>query len=409
MLVVLFAVLVPLSVVTTWSVNTVTNTDHFVATMAPIARDKVITDVIAKEASAYLFEHVKTDSRIAKVLPKAALVIVAPLSAQLQAYTATVIENVLQSSWFGTYWDGALRFIHGHFVSFLQNKQATGVASAQAVAVNLTPVLLQAIAQLDAKGVSTFDPLKAKLERGQELHFMLANDAQVAKVRTAFHLATVLGWALPLVALGIAILALLIGVNRRKVLLRLAAGAALALVVLITVLSLARTYFISHAKKVDPSVSGSLWDILTRFLHNGLHYALIIAIVVVLACWAFGPSRWAIALRVKARSSASWLASQAKVLGKGGDAAPSPRTRELAAGMVHHSSAIRLVGVVVAGAIVVFGGSLSVTTIWVTLLALVLYLVLVELALTWARRVAAHSVEAGPHDTSLTGASSSQG
>ena len=50
-LVVLAVVLVPISVVTVWAVNTVTDTDHYVATLAPLARERVVTDYVAMDAT----------------------------------------------------------------------------------------------------------------------------------------------------------------------------------------------------------------------------------------------------------------------------------------------------------------------------------------------------------------------
>ena len=46
-LIVLASLLIPISVLSAWAIRTVTNTDQYVATMAPLARNPVIIDHLA--------------------------------------------------------------------------------------------------------------------------------------------------------------------------------------------------------------------------------------------------------------------------------------------------------------------------------------------------------------------------
>ncbi len=54
-LVVLASILIPVSVLSVWAINTVTNTDKYVETMAPLARNPVIVDGLATRATDALF------------------------------------------------------------------------------------------------------------------------------------------------------------------------------------------------------------------------------------------------------------------------------------------------------------------------------------------------------------------
>ena len=68
-LVVLASLLIPISVISVWAIRTVTNTDQYVATMAPLARNPVIVDHLAQKATDELFStHVvqnKVTERVA--------------------------------------------------------------------------------------------------------------------------------------------------------------------------------------------------------------------------------------------------------------------------------------------------------------------------------------------------------
>src|ERR1700721_2323059 len=61
-LVVLASLLIPISVISVWAIRTVTNTDQYVATMAPLARNGVIVDHLASKATDELFStHIVQD------------------------------------------------------------------------------------------------------------------------------------------------------------------------------------------------------------------------------------------------------------------------------------------------------------------------------------------------------------
>ena len=52
---VLASLLIPISVISAWAITTVTNTDQYVATMAPLARNPVIIEHLANKATDKLF------------------------------------------------------------------------------------------------------------------------------------------------------------------------------------------------------------------------------------------------------------------------------------------------------------------------------------------------------------------
>jgi hypothetical protein len=259
-----------------------------------------------------------------------------------------------------------------------------------------------AIDKLDGHGITTFDSLKANLQSGQHLSLTLANNAQVRKLRWAFRLGNEVGWALPLATLVLAIAGIAVAVNRRRTLVRMAAGASIVLVIFIAVLVPARSFFISHAKNFDPHVTRSLWDIVTRYLRDDLYLILLVSLVVLLAAVLAGPARWAVATRRGVMGAVHWVGSKLAALRGNTSAGEPPRW---ATGIIDHAVLFRAVGLVIAGAIIIFG-SPSVTEVWVTLLVLAAYLVLLECALAWARRIRSRFAEATPSSSEVAGTGS---
>lgn len=302
MLVVLAALLVPLSVVTAWTVNTITNTTHYVETLAPVARQKVVTDYLAVEATNKIFDSIDVQGQISAALPKKARFIAAPVTAELHSFVEQQMTKLFASQWFGRLWDSTNRRSHAALVDLLTGRPIPGVQAARGIVVNLTPALDRAIDQLDAHGVTVFNPIKGKLAKGNELSLSVVSGSQVGKLQTLFRYATDLGWLLPLVTVLVLAAAVAVAVDRRKALLRAAVGSAITVVIFLGALAVGRAFFIDHAGKVPPSVTGTLFDTVIRFLHNGLWDVLYLCLAVAVVLWLIGPARWAVWLRTVGRS-----------------------------------------------------------------------------------------------------------
>ena len=314
-LIVLAVVLVPVSVVTVWAVNTVTNTDHYVATLAPLARERVVTDYIALDATDQLFEKVHVQEKITNALPKKADFLAAPLTGTLQNFVQRQLTDLLRSPWFHNLWDTLNRRSHTAVINILSGKTVPG-QRANRVLVNLTPVLTKAIDQFDQRGVTLFDPLRAQLAHAQTVTFELASSQQISKARNFFTAASDLGWAAPLLAVIAIVLALVVAVDRRKTLLRVAVGTALLTLVLLGALALGRSFFLSHAAaRVPPTVTGTIFDTVIRFLRSGLKWVLLIAVIVAALLWLVGPARWPRWLRAQGARGIRWTGRRAAELG----------------------------------------------------------------------------------------------
>ena len=395
-LIVLFSILTPLTIASAWAVKTVTNTQRYVDTLQPLAKDPVVTNFVADRATTALFEQLNVQGRIADALPVGGSIIAAPLTAQLKTFTDTQMRKLLESGWFQDLWMRENTYTHSAAVAVLTGKTAPAQSTARKVVLNLTPAIIKAIDELNSRGVTVFNPIKAKLQADQNLALSLFDNKQVAKAQTFFNLAIELRiWLLVLTPL-IGIAAVLVAIEHRRAALRAVLGAILGCLVLIVGLTVARSEFVSAVPADAQLFTEHLWDTLARVLHSTIRTVLIILVLAAIGLWIAGPSTWAVALRRAVRGSgkkASQLAEQART------SETTSKAIESATAALERSNAfvrrnlvaMRWVGVAVAGFFILVErtpGSL----LW-TLVLLGIYQIVISVP--WVR----HRPELGPGDT----------
>ncbi len=411
-LVVLASLLIPISVIAVWAINTVTNTDKYVETMAPLATNPVIQQGLAKRTTDKLFAHTDVQSRITKVLPKAAKPVVAPIVAQVHTYVEGLALKVFESPKFAKLWDSLNRQSHSAVINTLTGKQTPlqqKLAKGGQIALNLSPALDNVISKLDARGITFFDPLRTV--SNQSVTFTVVSKEQVSKFSGLFNLILKFKWIIPVIALVLAILSVALAIERRKALVRLGVGVALMSLLVLGALSAGRGIFIGQAAGGGFNSQGAaaVWDTVLRFLKTDLRWTLVISVLVAFAGWLAGPARYAVWIRKTCASGGRWVAAQYRALssGAGRAAAESSRVRRTGGWILEHLNGLRIVGVVVAGLILVFGGNLTGWSLLVIVLVLAVYLGLLQLVAVWARRVALAGGESGSDDPVGSGGSGS--
>jgi hypothetical protein len=399
-LVVLASLLIPISVISVWAIRTVTNTDQYVATMAPLARDPVIVDHLAQKATDELFSTHVVQDKVTAVLPKGAKPIVAPVVAQVKSYTNQLALKVFQSPKFGKLWDTLNRHSHTAVINILTGKKTPvqeKVEKGGQIVLNLTPALNNLIDEADSRGVTLFDPLKPILSQGDHLSLTVVSKQQVQQYSGIFNLIVKLKWAIPVIALVLALIGILVGVDHRKVVARMAVGVSLFTLLLLAVLSIGRSRFEHTAivHDLNGQVATAVWDTLLRFLKADLRWMLLAAVLVAIVMWLIGPARYAVWVRGHVARAARWTWGQAQELGSGAGrvAAGSAGARRTAGWIEEHIAGLRVVGVVVAACFIVFGGNLTGWSLLVIVIVLAVYIALLQLVVVWSRRVAPRSGE----------------
>ena len=365
-LVILSVVLVPLAGLSVWVRNLVLDTNHYVDTVAPLAHNRAITDLVAERATNRLFQEVDVEAQAKDALPERAQFLAGPLSSGVQTFTHDAAQRVLATEQFATVWKEANRRAHAQVVKLLTGEGKNIAVKNDKVVLDLSAVIDEEVKRLDQRGVTVFDSVAKKQKN---LQVELFDAGQLQKARSAVHLLDRLRIVLVVLVFVLLGAALALSGNRRRTLMRWALGIVIAMAVTAALLALGRSAYLSVAKNHD--AAGAAFDILVRYLRNGIRVIAALGIIVALAAFLSGPSRLAVRIREGAKSLIGGAGRKADDVGW----TPGPVGTWVAA----HKVGLRVAGVVVAFLILFVWSSPRPLTLLVLALLLLVYLAAIEL------------------------------
>jgi hypothetical protein len=364
--VIVSVVLVPLAGLSIWVRNLVLDTNHYVDTVAPLATNKAITDVVAKRATNRLFQQVDVAARAKDALPERAQFLAGPISSGVQTFVEQAATRALATEQFATVWKNANRRAHTLVVKALTDEGKGVTIKNDKVVLDLSAEIDDVVKRLDERGVTVFDGLSKKQKN---LQVELFDASQLEQARSAVHLLD--RARIVLVALVFLLLAgaLALSGNRRRTLMRWGIGLVAAMAVTAALLALARSAYLGVAQNHDAAAAA--FDIVVRFLRNGIRVIAALGIVVALAAFLSGPSRLAVRIREGAKSLIGGAGRKADEAGW----TPGPVGTWVAA----HKAGLRVAGVAVAFLVLFIWSSPRPLTLLVLALLLLVYLAAIEL------------------------------
>ena len=321
-----------------------------------------------------------------EALPKKAKPIITPVVAEAKTYVHGLALKVLESPKFGQLWTPATVT---HMKPSSRSWRVSTTPRAKKfqqhgqIVINVSPTLQNVIDKANARGITIFNPLKAVLNKGENgMSVAIVSTEQVSKYSGAFNLLVKLGWWVPVIAIVLGILAIVVAVDRRRTLLRVAVG----------------------VRFVHPGVPGRAGPRPQRLPEQGggallqtgcrgigvghaaadlktdFRWMLLASVLVALVAWVFGPAR-AVAIRSAFVRAGRWVAAQAcQLSGKTGDAAAgSSGARRTGAWVLDHINALRIVGVVIAAGFLLLGGNLTGWSLLIIVIVLAVYIALIQL------------------------------
>ena len=140
-LVVLFAILLPVTYVVTWAHRVVLTTSGFEKTVVPIGTDPAVTSAAAVAITNQIFTSLNPQQTVANALPPKAAFLAGPVTNAAKGYVQDAVTKTLQSSQFQVLWKQAVDFAHAQLLSVLNgNSKAVTTTNGQVV-LNLVPLL----------------------------------------------------------------------------------------------------------------------------------------------------------------------------------------------------------------------------------------------------------------------------
>jgi hypothetical protein len=302
-LMVLGIVCLTLSPVAIWGRNLVLNTDRYVETVQPIAKDPGVQQAIITQVNEQIDSHLDVQGLITQALPgRAGTLLGPPLNSAIDGLVNTIVTRFVQSSAFLTVWTTVNRAAHQEIVTLLTGERFKDVSvdSSGRVTLNLGPIIAAVKSRLVAAGLgvaSNIPPISTTLQIAEVKGLTSAQKL----VRLLNHVADWLPWiGLALVAGSVAL-----AQHRRQALIRSMLGVAGGMVVLGIALIIGRAIYLNGVPPdvLPNSTAENLFNTVVRFLRDGIRLVLLVALLIALVAWWSGPSRGARALRRRVSSS----------------------------------------------------------------------------------------------------------
>lgn len=302
-LIVLACLLAVLSVVVVYARNELLNTDTFVATVAPLAKDPAVQTAVATRVSENLVARTDVEQRVKNALPSQAGFLANPISGAVQTATYQITLKLVQSPQFQRLWEEAVRRSHAQLDNLLLGNKVGAFQSTNGqVTVDLSQVEKAAKTQLAAKGLSVFD----KVPSYTGAPFVLFQSEQLAKVQRWVRFLNHLVVVLPIVTILLLAGAVVAARDRRRGLVHAASGLAVSMALLLIAANVGRNQYLSSlGPGRSKPASAAVIDTVDAALLDSVRTVLIVAAIVAVAAFVVGLGpvrRW-----LQDRSLPSWM------------------------------------------------------------------------------------------------------
>jgi hypothetical protein len=320
--VLLFSVAVP----GTWARRTLLDTDRYVATVAPLARDAAVQEYLARTVTEEVFTALQVEDRLAEALqqrsPRLAF-LAGPIANGVQSFVQDQLHAVLASETFATSWEAANRFAHAQLIAVLEGdigaEGETVQVQGDKVVLNLLPLVNQGLAamtglitnivghpvtlpQITGDEIPSEAVTRLESALGVDLPegfgtIVVYDASQLQAVQRVVDLASRAVVAFALLFLVCAAIALWISRRRRRTLIQLT-------VALLVVLVIERRFGIAEGdaivNRVKPENQAAARAVVDQVLGALLRYTgwlLVFALVVLVIALLTGPYPWAVRIR----------------------------------------------------------------------------------------------------------------
>ncbi|MEZ3159789.1 hypothetical protein AB1K54_04490 [Microbacterium sp. BWT-B31] len=317
--IVIAGILVPISIVATWTRTQLVDEAAFVQTFAPLADDPDVQALIIGEATAAIEDSLDIESftndlfdGIATLdLPPAALraldLLRQPAVSGIQSLIDTTVTRVVESDAFADVWERALQVSHRALVATATNDGTGAVTIDQAgtLGIQLGPIIEELKQRLVDQGITfaaSIPPVTHTI--------VLVQSEALALVGTIYSLAVTVVWWLPVIALALLVVGIVVARRRFTALLGTGVAILVGAGLLWIGLDSGRIIVSLSAPQLGlpPRALDAAYAMITAAMRDTTIVITFLGAVIALAAWLGG--RWAPARRVRALSGS--LTSRAR-------------------------------------------------------------------------------------------------
>lgn len=299
LLIILATILAPFAVAGLWAERTLTNTDVFVETVAPLADDPHVQQAVATEVSSALVEAVDAENRLKTALgnlsgPVAQLVdsdlVINSIASGINGAIESGVQSYAQSDRFGEIWLPVSTALQEQFVHLINRDTSNAAVTLQEGQIVLdTKVAAEKVqADLVARGV----PFADQLDRVPGRDVVLADTPNLQRAADILHIALPIASWLWLAVLLMFLAGVLLWRPRARGLLWAGVGMTLAGVVSYVALNFGSNQLVSDAPSANfAALLESLSTTLLRFLLNAVLVMICLGLAWIAGGWLAGGTK----------------------------------------------------------------------------------------------------------------------
>ncbi|MER7726778.1 hypothetical protein [Streptomyces sp. NPDC096323] len=295
LLILVAAVLTPLSLLSSWASEVAGDTDRYVGMMKPLASDPEVQAAVTHRVTDAVMDRLDIDALLADVAPadrpvvdKALGKLGGPLTTGVTDFVHGTVEKFVSSDEFERVWTNLNRSAHTSVVKALTGEGGGAVKIAgDTVTLDLAPVIDRVKQRLVDRGLTVAGKIP-------EIHtdFTLLTSDSVGKAKKGFRALELLGFWLPVFTLLVAAGGVLLAVRRRRALVTAALAVAVGAGLLGLGLWAGRAFYLdSLPPHVSQPAAGAVFDALAGYLRAGVRLVVTVGAVVALAAWLTGRGR----------------------------------------------------------------------------------------------------------------------
>ena len=318
LLIVLGCVLAVPAVVAVWLRSQVTDTDRYVATVAPLADDPAVQRAVTDRVTTEIFSRIDVagltrqaadaleDQGVPPPVANSLRALAQPVANGVQGWVHDQVGGLVASDQFAEAWETANRAAHAELVSVLTGENSgVLVTEGDTVSVKLATFVAAVKERLVARGFTIAERIPTV-----DTEIVIFQSADIGRAQRAFSLLNSLGTWLPVVAVGLLVIGVLTARGRRRAIIGAGLGMALAMLAVAIALAVIRPIYLNAVPDtvLPADAAAAVFDTVVWYLRITLRAVLALGLLVALGAFLTGPApaavtarRWSAATMAKAR------------------------------------------------------------------------------------------------------------
>jgi hypothetical protein len=310
-------ILTPVTIVALFVHTEISDTDRYVQNVQPLSADPAIQSYVADDVSRRLLGQVDVAAYVRDALPARAQRLAGPMTDAFEGFVREATLRVVRSDQFQTLWTEANRLAHTQLVRVLTGNGNGAVTSQNGVVtIDLSSIVSQVQQRLESSGIDLFSRIPIAKIGGQIPVF---ESKDLYKARHAVGVLDTLAFVLPIAVFACFGAAIYLSRSRRRGFLAAALAFAAGALVLSALLAVGRAAYLNAATNAElpHDAAAAVFDTLVRFLHTSVRTVATFSLIVIVAVFFAGPSRFATWSRLRVRTAANALGNASDDAGWG--------------------------------------------------------------------------------------------